>query len=32
MEGLSIESVLEFNPGDLMIFDACQIHASCCKT
>ena len=31
MQGMSIESVLEFTPGDLMIFDACQIHASCVK-
>jgi len=31
MQGLSIETVLEFIPGDVMIFDACQIHASCVK-
>lgn len=31
MQGLSIESVLEFNLGDIMVFDACQIHASCVK-
>lgn len=31
MQGLSIESVLEFKLGDIMVFDACQIHASCVK-
>lgn len=31
MQGLSIETVLQFTPGDVMIFDACQIHASCVK-
>lgn len=29
--GLSIETVLPFNVGDIMLFDACQIHASCVK-
>lgn len=29
--GLSIETVLPFNLGDIMVFDACQIHASCVK-
>lgn len=27
--GLSIENVFEFKPGNIMVFDACQIHASC---
>lgn len=31
LQGLSIESVLEFNPRDIMVFDACQVHASCVK-
>jgi len=30
--GLSIENVFEFKPGNIMIFDACQIHASCVTT
>ena len=29
LDGLTVESVLEFTPGNIMIFDACQIHASC---
>jgi hypothetical protein len=29
LDGLTIESVYEFQPGDVMIFDACQLHASC---
>ena len=28
-EGLDIETVCRFVPGDIMIFDSCQIHASC---
>ena len=31
MQGLSVETVLDYVPGDIMIFDACQIHASCVK-
>lgn len=27
--GLSIENVFEFKPGNIMVFDACQLHASC---
>lgn len=29
LDGLTIESVFEFQPGNIMIFDACQLHASC---
>jgi len=29
LKGLSMETVLNFQPGSIMIFDACQIHASC---
>lgn len=29
LDGLEIEAVHEFIPGNIMIFDACQIHASC---
>jgi hypothetical protein len=29
MNDLTIEAVYEFKPGNIMIFDACQIHASC---
>lgn len=29
LDGLSVETVLPFKPGNIMIFDACQIHASC---
>jgi hypothetical protein len=29
LEGLEIESVFEFIPGSIMLFDSCQIHASC---
>lgn len=29
LDGLTIENVFEFKPGNVMIFDACQIHASC---
>lgn len=29
LDGLTIESVYEFAPGNIMIFDACQLHASC---
>lgn len=29
LDGLTIESVHEFTPGNIMIFDACQLHASC---
>jgi len=31
MRGFSIETVLNYNPGDVMIFDACQVHASCVR-
>lgn len=29
LNGLTVENVLEYNIGSVMIFDACQIHASC---
>jgi hypothetical protein len=29
LDGLTIESVYEFKPGNIMLFDACQLHASC---
>lgn len=31
MRGFSIENTLHYNPGDVMIFDACQVHASCVR-
>jgi len=31
LKGLSIETVLDYTPGSVMLFDACQIHASCVK-
>lgn len=29
LDDLTIEAVYEFKPGNIMLFDACQIHASC---
>ena len=29
LQGLEIEEILEFNVGDIMLFDSCQLHASC---
>lgn len=29
LEGLEVENVFEFMVGDVMVFDSCQIHASC---
>jgi len=31
LTGLSVETVLDYDIGSVMIFDACQIHASCVK-
>jgi hypothetical protein len=31
LRGLSVETVLPYSVGDIMVFDACQIHASCVK-
>lgn len=31
LRGLSIEKVFTYTPGDVMLFDACQIHASCTR-
>jgi hypothetical protein len=28
MQGLSVEIVMPYRPGDIMLFDACQLHAS----
>ena len=29
LNGLEIENVFQFQPGNIMVFDACQLHASC---
>ena len=29
LDGLSVESVFKFVPGNIFVFDACQLHASC---
>ena len=29
IKDLTLESVHRFNPGDIFLFDACQLHASC---
>jgi hypothetical protein len=29
LDGLTIESVFDFTPGDIMLFDSCQLHCSC---
>lgn len=32
LSGMDIETILQFNIGDVMLFDSCQIHASCVST
>lgn len=29
LQGLEIENCFKFEPGDIFLFDACQLHASC---
>lgn len=31
LEGIELETVLPFNIGDILVFDSCQIHASCVR-
>lgn len=31
LRGLSVETALPYSVGDIMVFDACQVHASCVK-